>query len=299
MQYRVLGRTDLSVSELALGCAPFGMTDYISRWDPSTAPAEKEIVELVHRAVDLGYNYFDTAPAYGGGRSEELLGMALQGIRGRAIIATKIGLGVTDLARNREYWSPLAIQASVESSLGRLGTDVIDVIQLHGGDYSDGEDHLVLEQGVLEALQTLQSEGKVRFLAFTTEGSTGAVERLVDSGAFDVIQLPYNLMNVGISDFEKGHGLVRRAHAQGMGITVMRPMTGGVFMRLMRRHFPELDPNALGALLLNYVLSDPFITSALVGTRSQARLESNLAISDDLASRLDLDEYFWGRRKSE
>ena len=194
----------------------------------------------------------------------------------------------------------VTVNLSIDELKHLLDRCPLDVIQLHGGDYSDGEDHLVLEQGVVETLQELQGEGKVRFLAFTTEGSTGGAERLVDSGAFDVVQLPYNLMNVGISDFEKGHGLVRRAHAVGMGITVMRPLTGGVLMRLMERTFPDIDLNALGELLLNYVLSDPYISSALVGTRSQARLERNAALSDDTASRLDLEDlfqYFLARRK--
>jgi len=299
MRYRTLGRTGLCVSEIGVGCAPLGMSNYIASWDARSPDTEKKVDDLIHEAVDRGYNYFDTAPAYGGGRSEDLLGHALRGIRQKVHIATKLGRGVNDLTYNRGAWSPPAIRRSVEASLSRLGVDAIDVIQFHGGTYADGSDEVILDQGGLDACEKLRDEGKIRFIGFTTENTTSAAERLIRSGRFDTIQVDYHLMNTGASDFEKGHGIVRVADAQGMGIVVMRPLTGGVFMRLMSRYFPELDPNRIGEMLLNYVLSDPFVDCALVGTRRPARLVSNDVISDDVASRIDLEDlhqYFLARR---
>jgi len=301
MRYRTLGRTGFRVSELAVGCAPFGMSDYIRAWDATTDDAQRQITEVVHRAVDLGYNYFDTAPAYGKGRSEEMLGIALKGVREGVLVATKLGSGRSDVPHVETAWSPLAIRESVEGSLRRMQLDTLDVIQFHGGDYSDGGDHVILEQGGLETVHRLREEGKIRYIGFATEGISGGVERLIASGAFDIMQVCYNLMNQRASDFEKGHGIIRQADAQGIGVVVMRPLTGGVFMRLMASAFPEIAPDALGTLLLNYVLSDPYIDTALVGTRSPARLASNNAISDDVASRLyleDLHQYFLRRRKA-
>ena len=117
MLYRVLGRTGLKVSELGVGCASFGMSDYIDRWDASAGEAQTTITSLVHRAVDMGYNFFDVAPGYGQGRSEEMLGIALRGVRERVYVASKIGLDATDASYNRVAWSPESIRQSVESSL--------------------------------------------------------------------------------------------------------------------------------------------------------------------------------------
>ena len=83
---------------------------------------------------------------------------------------------------------------------------------------------------------------------------------------------------------------MRQADAQGMGVVLMRPMTSGVFQRLMARAFPQIDPLEVGRLLLNYVLSDPYVDVALTGVRDPHLVEANNALSDDVAARLDLDE---------
>ena len=112
------------------------------------------------------------------------MGLGLTRHRDRAIVATQIGRGSTDLDYNRIAWSPDEVTRSVEASLTRKRLDAIDVTQLHGGDYGDGEDRYILESGTLEALARLRSEGKVRYLGLTCEGSSGAAERLIDSGRF-------------------------------------------------------------------------------------------------------------------
>ena len=88
--------------------------------------------------------------------------------------------------------------------------------------------------------------------------------------------------------FEKSEGVIRQADAQGMGIVLMRPLTSGVFQRLMKQAFPEIDSERVGRLLLNYVLSDPYVDVALIGMRDPHYAEVNNAISDDVASRIDL-----------
>ena len=90
------------------------------------------------------------------------------------------------------------------------------------------------------------------------------------------------------SDFENNEGVIRQADAQGMGIILMRPLTSGVFQRLMKQTFPEIDGERVGRLLLNYVLSDPYVDVALIGMRDPHLVEVNSAISDDGTSRLDL-----------
>jgi len=279
MQYRTLGRTGLRVSEVGVGGAQFGIANYMGRWDPYSDDAQRATTATIHRALELGYNYFDTAPGYGNGHSEEMVGIALKGHRDQAVIATKVSAG---------QWLPQAIRASVETSLRRLQIDVIDLIQFHGSWYHDEQVDIILEQGGLDTFERLRDEGKARYIGFTAEGPSAGVERLIATGRFDTMQVRYNIMYQHPSDWENNEGVIRQAEAQGMGIILMRPMTSGVFQRLMAQTFPEIDLEAVGRLLLNYVLSDPYVDVALIGMREPRWADVNNAISDDVASRLDL-----------
>ncbi len=279
MQYRTLGRTGLIVSEIGVGGAQFGLANYMGRWDPFTEEAQRVVTATVHRALELGYTYFDTAPGYGNGRSEEMIGIALQGHRHEVVLATKVGEG---------QWTPEGIRRSVAASLHRLRTDVIDVIQFHDGWYHPDQVDQVLRGGGLETFQQLKQEGKVRLIGFTAEGPSAGVEQLIATGAFDTMQIRYNLMFQHPSDFENDEGVIRQADAQGMGIVLMRPLTSGVFQRLMQQACPEIDTERVGRLLLNYVLSDPYVDVALIGMRDPRLAEVNNAISDDVAARIDL-----------
>ena len=281
MRYRRLGRTQLEVSEIGVGGAQFGLPDYMGRWDPSTEEAQQATTSTIHRALELGYNYFDTAPGYGSGRGEEMMGKALKGHRDEAIVATKV---------SGHQWTPEGIRESVEDSLRRLRTDVIDIIQFHGGLYARAHVDAILKEGGLETFVALKEEGKTRFIGFTTEGPSAGVEELIATGAFDTMQVRYNLMYQHPSDFESDAGIMRQADAHDMGIVLMRPMTSGVFQKLMARTFPQLDVLEVGRLLLNYVLSDPHVDVALVGMRDPRLVEINNAISDDITSRIDLVE---------
>jgi predicted aldo/keto reductase-like oxidoreductase len=90
------------------------------------------------------------------------------------------------------------------------------------------------------------------------------------------------------SDWHNNTAVIRNVHARGMGIILMRPLTSGVFQRLMADAFPEIDVLDVGRLLLNYVLSDPYVDVALVGMREPRLVDLNNEISDDVASRIDL-----------
>jgi hypothetical protein len=208
-----------------------------------------------------------------------MVGVALRGHRGQAIVATKVSGG---------HWSPGGIRQSVEESLRRLQVEVIDLIQFHDGWYHCGEVEAILDKGGLETFQRLRQEGKVRFLGFTCEGPSGGVERLIATGAFDTMQVRYSLMFQHPSDFENNEGIIRQAEAQKMGVILMRPLTSGIFQRLMAMSFPEIAPERVGELLLNYVLSDPYVDVALIGMREPRFVDLNNAISDNVASRLDL-----------
>jgi len=277
MQTRLLGRTGIRVSEIGFGGAPAGIANYLEPWDPAGAGETESLVSAIHRAIDLGLNYFDTAPGYGDGAGEALFGRALAGRRGRAILATKTG------ARDAQ-----GIRRSVEASLRRLQTDVIDVLQFHGGWYPPEDVERILGEG-LPAYQVLRDEGKIRFLGFTAEGPSGGVSQLIAIDAFDVLQVRYNLLYQHTCDHVNDAGAMREAEARGMGIVTMRTLTSGIFQKLMRQVFPDaMAPAELDRLCLGYVLSNPLVDVAIVGMRRAAEVEANVALSDDDGARLDL-----------
>ena len=278
MRYRTLGRTGLWVSEIGFGGAPAGIAHYIEPWDTTAAAARGSVVRAIRRGLDLGLNYLDTAPGYGGGLGEEIYGEAIAGRRDEVILATKTG------ARD-----PAGILQSVEQSLRRLGTDHVDLLQFHGGWYPPDEVEKILRQGGLETFQRLREQGKVRFLGLTAEGPSGGVSELIASDAFDVLQCRYNLLNQQTCDTINEAGIIREARARGMGIVTMRTLTSGIFQKLMRQSFPEAMAGLnLDRFLLNFVLSNPLIDVALVGMRRPEEVEANNALSDDEAARLDL-----------
>ena len=267
MQYRTLGRTQLRVSEIGYGGG---------RVRPDQD--EQALIQMLHRAFDMGLNYIDTAPTYGNGLSETVIGKAIQGRRDGLILATKT-----------EAFDPQGILADVEGSLTRLQTDVIDVLQFHGGWHQEDDADRILEQGGLETYQKLRDQGKIRFIGFSADGPSGGVERMVASGEFDMIQTHYNLMYQSTCDIFGNRGMIPEAVAKDMGIVLMRSTTSNAFQNLMQRCFPtQMEGVDLDSFLLNYVLSNPLVDVALMSLQSVDDVEWTNAVSDDVEQRLDL-----------
>lgn len=182
MQYRTLGRTGIRISEIGLGTWGMGGTRY-GRAD------DAESRRALRRALDLGINHIDTAPLYGNGRSEEVIGAALAGRRHEAVLATKVGM-FPGGRQNFDY-SGAAVMREVEHSLRRLRTDYIDIYFLHSPD-----DALYRDDG-LAALVRLKEQGKIRAAGFSVmsvdEGIPLAM-RLIEQGDVDVIQQAFRLL---------------------------------------------------------------------------------------------------------
>lgn len=278
MRYRTLGRTGLEVSEVGVGGAPLGIPNYLEVWSPDAVETERSAYAMLGSAVDLGYNYIDTAPGYGQGRSEELIGRGLGGgLRDSVYLATKIPW------RGR---NEAATVDSVEASLRRLRTDHIDVIQIHGDTgyaYTAEDFDRIMEGGPMEALQTLRDQGKVRFIGITCEEPTSLVPFL-DTSLFDVIQIKYNVIHQGA-----WHNIIPRAAEDGVGVVVMRPLTSGIFQKLLRTARPDIEELVdLNDLALKFVLSEPAVSTAIVGMRRPSEVERNNAVAD-AANWIDLD----------
>lgn len=247
MEYRMLGRTNLRVSVLGFGCGNVG--GLMVRG----TPAERE--RAVARALELGVNFFDTAPLYGDGVSEQHLGQALAALRAQCLVATKVRLGEAGLSDPGK-----AVTGSLETSLRRLRRDRVDLLQLHdpirvaraGGEPEADE---VLER-ILPAFEALRRAGKVGSVGMTAIGDTRALHRVLGAGAVDSAQVPINLLNpsagVGVprgfpaQDFDN---LLARARAGRVGVVVIRVLAGGALSGELARHpiaVPTVDPIASG-----------------------------------------------------
>ena len=185
MKYRVLGRTGIRVSEIGFGCGNVGGL--------MVRGSHEEQVEAVTRALELGIDYFDTAPSYGDGKSETSLGRVLEELSPDVTVATKVRVGLEDLDDILG-----AVESSLEASLGRLRMDSVDVLQLHSrvAMERDGEgwrgalgiEDVLGEGGVADAFDAMRTQGLTRFIGFTGLGEAKALHRVVESGRVGVVQ---------------------------------------------------------------------------------------------------------------
>ncbi len=209
---RPLGKTGLTVSEIGFGCwgigglvpgASYGETD------------DAESLRALERAVERGITFFDTAPAYGNGRSERLLGIAF-GNRADVTIATKAGQDQFDLPID---FSAGAIRRSVEASLGRLKRERIDLLQLHNPTI----DALKADPAILGTLDDLKREGKIREVGLSLKAPAEAVEAIRDLGA-RVVQVNFNLIDHRAID----SGLFDLVATSGAGLIARTPLAFGM-----------------------------------------------------------------------
>ncbi len=231
MKYRTLGRTGLEVSEIGFGCGNVGGL--------MVRGSHEEQVEAVTRALELGINYFDTAPSYGDGKSETNLGRVLEELSPDVTVATKVRIGPEDLDDILG-----AVENSVEASLERLRMDSVDVLQLHSrvAGEQDGEgwrgalgiEDVLGEGGVADAFDAMRTRGLTRFIGFTGLGEAEALHGVVENGRFDVVQSYCNMINPSAGwdvpngfngyDFKR---LIDHAMVQEMGVAAIRVMAAG------------------------------------------------------------------------
>jgi aryl-alcohol dehydrogenase-like predicted oxidoreductase len=249
MEYQSLGRTGLQVSRLGFGCGNVG--GLIIRGTP------QDRARAVTRAMEAGINYFDTAPSYGNGQSEQNLGEVLRELRANVYVGTKVRVAPQELGDLRG-----AITRSVETSLRRMGRESVDLIQLHNRitRQRQAEDPSLTVQDVLgevvEAFRQLQSQGKVRYYGITALGDTAALHEVIDSGAFYTAQVCYNLLNpsagqpvpAGFPSQDFGR-LIDRARAQDVGCIGIRVLAAGALSGVETRHpvaVPSVAPIGTG-----------------------------------------------------
>ena len=223
MKYRNLGSTDLKISQLCLGCMTFGVPE---RGDhPWTLP-EAESRLIIRQALDAGINFFDTADTYSDGTSEEILGRALRDFarREQVFIATKVYFPMSTTPKDRGL-SGKRITASIDQSLKRLGTDYVDLYQIHRWDYDTP-----IEE-TLEALHRIVKAGKARYLGASSMfawqfGKANQLARQNGWTAFVSMQNHYNLLYR-----EEEREMIPYCKDAGIGMIPWSPLARGRLTR--------------------------------------------------------------------
>jgi aryl-alcohol dehydrogenase-like predicted oxidoreductase len=270
----VFGETGLEISRLALGGFPFGGVNRVRSWDPWSPEGRKTAIATIHRALDLGINYVDTAPSYGDGNSESIFGEVMRTRREECVLATKVGWQGLDKA---------AVMGSVRASLRRLQTDHVDVVQIHGGMYTPEDYEHIMNGGPLDALRELRENGETRFIGLTAEEPWTALPFL-RSGTFDVVQLAYSLIYQSAAQH-----VLDEASERGVGIVTMRTMTSGIFQRTVRFLAPEWkEARDIYEVCLKFVLSDPRVHAPIVGMRWPEEVEKNVRLVEEFEPPLDV-----------
>lgn len=279
MEYTTLGGTGAMVSRIGFGGATLGLTNYLGRFDPGDAGDRSAMFAAIEVALEGGINYYDTAPGYGAGASERVLGEALRGVESSGgcplFVATKVPFGVD-------------VRTSLEASLERLGRPHVDLLQIHGDSFTTEQtDAILAPGGVAEQLHSVKAEGLTRHVGFTTEDNNDSVYRLIRSGMFDTVQVCYNLLFQHPYDPTRPFGSLLEARRHGLGTLTMRTTTSGTFQRWVAMVNPA-DTFDYSSALVQFVLSNPHVDVALVGMRDPDVVRANLAVADDLGGRIDL-----------
>jgi aryl-alcohol dehydrogenase-like predicted oxidoreductase len=311
MQMRTLGSTGVKVSPLCLGAMMFGA------WGN---PDHEESVRIIHRALDAGINFIDTADVYSAGESEEIVGQALQGRRENIVLATKAHAAMgqdPNQQGNTRRW----LVREVEASLRRLGTDYIDLYQIHRPEPETAIDE------TLGALTDLIRAGKILYAGSSTYPASQIVQAQWTAQArgrerFVCEQPPYSILVRGIET-----EILPVAQEYGMGVIPWSPLAGGWLsgryrkgqeipsstraQRLPHRFDLSLPGNqakldaadalaklaeeaglSLIHLALAFVLQHPAVTSPIIGPRTMEQLDSQLGAEDvvlttDILDRID------------
>jgi aryl-alcohol dehydrogenase-like predicted oxidoreductase len=300
MKYRVLADTGVFVSELCLGAMTFGGNGQI--WETIGGLDQGAVNEMVDRALEAGINFIDTADVYSTGDSETLLGSALKGRRQKVVLATKVrgrmGEGPNDVGLSR-----LHITEGVEASLRRLGTDYIDLYQIHRSDPLTGMDD------TLRALDDLVRQGKVRYIGCSNLTAWQLMKALGISRAEGLERFKCTQSYYSLAGRELEREMIPLLHDQGVGLLVWSPLAGGFlsgkFTRIQEGEgrrasfdFPPVDRGkgydvvdvlqriaddrgaTVAQVALAWVLANRAVTSVIIGARDMRQFEDNLGAVD-------------------
>lgn len=308
MKKRKLGWTDLEFTVIGFGSWAMGGGGWKFGWGPQD---DKESIDAIHRAVDLGVNWIDTAAVYGLGHSEEIVGKAIKGLSPRPFIATKCERVWDEKGNIYGSLKRESIRREVEASLRRLQIDVIDLYQIHWPDPDED-----IEEGWSE-MSRLVEEGKVRYIG-VSNFSVSQMERIRKIHPIASLQPPYSMLKRGVEA-----EILPYCAKHNIGVIVYSPMQKGLLTGAItrervaqfapddhRRNDPQFQEPELSInielveklrgiaarygrtpaqLAVAWVLRRPEVTSAIVGIRRPSQIEEIVPAADFEISPEDLD----------
>jgi len=291
METAKFGNTDMMITRIGFGAWAIGGGNWAFGWGPQD---DGEAIAAIHRAIEKGMNWIDTAAVYGLGHSEELVARALKGMSEKPYIFTKCGLVWDDARKTSQNLKAESIRMECEASLRRLNVDVIDLYQVHWPVDKDLDE-------AWEMMEKLRSEGKVRYIGVSNYN----VEQLKQSmkiAPVSSLQPPYSLLN---REYEKE--ILPFCKENGIGVIVYSPMGSGLLTGAMTReriaampsddwrrnsnYFqePALTQNlklveklktigakygrSAGEVAIAWTLQNPAVTAAIVGGRNAGQVE--------------------------
>jgi len=318
MQTKQLGNSDMHITSIGFGAWAIGGSGWSFAWG---AQDDSDSIAAIHRALDLGVNWIDTAAVYGLGHSEEIVARALEGYggrRARPYVFTKCGQAWDDQGHITRVLEARSIRRECEGSLRRLRVEAIDLYQIHWPTDGPGE----IEEG-WTALAELQREGKVRWIG-VSNFDAGQMERARRIAPITSLQPPYSLLRRGIEA-----EILPYCAAHGIGVIAYSPMLSGLLTGAMtrerarnlppddwRRRNPEFQEPRLtrnlelverlraigarhgvspGEAAIAWTLRHPAVTAAIVGGRSAEQVEGVIAAGDfrlSEAETAELESFF-------
>lgn len=318
MEFRQLGKSGLMVPALCFGTGTFGgKGEFFSAWGSSEV---QEATRMVDICLDAGLHFFDSADIYSSGRSEEILGAAIKGRRDKVLISTKgtfrFGTGPNDVGSSRHH-----IINSVNGSLTRLGTDYIDLYQLHGFD------GVTPVEEVLSTLNDLVTAGKIRYIGCSNFSGWHLMKSLAVSERYGWSRYVAHQAYYSLIGREYEWELMPLGVAEGVGAVVWSPLGWGRLTGKLRRGVPlpatsrlnsklvvDMGPpvsdeylysvvdvlvqiaeetgKSVAQIALNWLLGRPTVSSLIIGARDEAQLRDNLgaigwSLTAEQVSRLD------------
>ena len=284
MLYRNFADTDIKISVLGFGTAGIGLNNYLREFN--SKDLQTSSVDALEKAIELGINYFDSAPAYGNKTpgaewptdrmAETLLGRAIENNKDKRsdlFIATKNQIG---------QYGKGEIRRSLEKSLELLKTDYVDLFQVHGANYRESQYGSMMNEEAEKEILALKEEGLVKYLGisgYREGGLLGAVDR----GIYDSVMVQYNIFYRS-AEWE----LIDVLKEKKIAFFPMRPVTAEKIVGF----FKEIDPeNKLNVnpfnVAMKYVLSNSAVTSIPVGMRTVEEVETNVAYVNSLSGEID------------
>ena len=261
MLYRDFGNTGIKVSTLGFGAMRLPEVEIKGKLQIE----EEEAVDIIQRAFELGVNYVDTAYIYGEGKSELVVGKALQGWRDRVYLSTKMPTGMVE--KTADY------RRFLEEELKRLNVEYIDFYHFHDIN-EDTFRNTVLKHNLLKEAQKAKDEGLIKHISFSFHDKPEVMKRIIDVGIFESVLCQYNLLD------KSNEKAMAYAKEKGLGVAVMGPVGGGrlVASGILDRILAG-NVKSTPELALRFVLANKNVSIALSGMSNMTMVEENIKVT--------------------